>query len=62
MQDHSIVCLQLAFMMDATMKCISLNEGLCLQLEKDLGLTLTPTATTIRDHARTVLALGLVEA
>jgi len=32
------------------------------KLEKDLGLTLTPTATTIRDHARTVLALGLVEA
>ena len=32
-----------------------------LQLEKDLNMSLIPPTTTIRDHARTALALGLVK-
>ena len=32
-----------------------------LQLKKDLGMSLIPPTTTIRDHARTALALGLVK-
>ena len=32
-----------------------------LQLEKDLGISLIPPTTTITDHARSALALGLVK-
>jgi len=58
MADPACVSVAEVLCLDSGFKILTL---LCLQLEEDLGLKLTPAITTIRDHARTLLALGLVE-